>query len=97
MSLILITSKGYAHHFLSRISLNNQIVDAPDAVPFSDDLTVQDGLQVLCLPFTISPLSIPNKLQSLPNRITVTDNLQFDPAINFNFVRKIIWRTIYKS
>jgi len=80
------TSKGCAFEFLSRISLNNEKITAHDSVPFSEDLTVQHGTQILCLPFNISPLALPNKLQSLPKRVTVSDNLRFDPAIGFNFL-----------
>ena len=82
---------GFAHDFLSRISLNNEDIAASEAVPFCQDITTQCGLQVLCLPFTISPLSLPLKLQSLPKRVSVTDNLRFDPAVKFNFVSNAIW------
>ena len=79
--------EGYAFASLSRKSLNNTEMAASDTVPFSEDLTIQHGSQVLCIPFNISPLSLPNKLRSLPERVVVTDNLRFDHAINVNFVR----------
>jgi len=82
--------EGYSFDFLSRISLNNDEIAASDAVPFSEDLTTQHGSQVLCLPYNISPLSLVNKLRSMPNRVAVTDDLRFDPAININFVRNMI-------
>jgi hypothetical protein len=82
-------SKGYAHDFLSRISFNNEDIDPSYAVPFSCDLTVQHDSRILCLPYNISPLSLPIRLQYLPKRVAVADNLEFDPAIKINFVSNI--------
>ena len=82
-------SKGYAHDFLSRISFNNKNIDTSYAVPFSSDLTVQHDSPILCLPFNISPLSLPTRLQYLPTRVAVADDLEFDPAIKINFVSNI--------
>jgi hypothetical protein len=81
------SSEGYSFDVLSRISLNHDDIDASDAVPFSNDLMTQHGSQVLCLPYSISPLSLVEKLRSQPKRIVVNDDLKFDPAINLNFVR----------
>lgn len=85
---ILKSSEGYSFNILSSISLNNYIA-AYNAVPFSNDLVTQHGSQVLCLPYTISPLSLVKKLRSQQKRIVVNDDLQFDPAINLNFVSNV--------
>ncbi|KIM84868.1 hypothetical protein PILCRDRAFT_817672 [Piloderma croceum F 1598] len=77
---------GCSFRVLSGISLNNNDIAASDAIPFSNDLITQHGSQVLCLPYTISPFSLVKKLRSQPKRIVVNDGLQFDPAINLNFL-----------
>jgi len=78
--------KGYAYDFLSSISLNDDKISPSSAIPFTQDLTTQHGSQVLCLPYNISPFSVIDKLESSPKRMTVSEDLRFDSAINCKFV-----------
>jgi len=50
------------------------------AIPFSEDLKRQHGLDVMCMPYTLSPLSLPEAARSLfRSRAKISDVATFEP------------------
>lgn len=58
------------------------------AVPFSEDLRRQHDLDVMCMPYTISPLSLPEAARSLfRSRAKISDVATFEPdSLSFKLV-----------
>jgi hypothetical protein len=58
------------------------------AVPFSSELKNQHELDVMCLPYTISPLSLPEAVGSLfRSRAKINDVATFEPdSLSFKLV-----------
>ncbi|EGN99173.1 hypothetical protein SERLA73DRAFT_53875, partial [Serpula lacrymans var. lacrymans S7.3] len=59
----------------------NKNMDPRQTVPFSETLTRQSSDNVMCLPFTITPLSLPEQVRKLSfTQATVCDGFRFHPA-----------------
>lgn len=77
--------KGCAFQPLSRICFNSPEITPDKAVPFTQDLAVQDDQHVVCLPFTISPLTLGTH-GSLPSIRAANQKLVVNQGVNVNFV-----------
>jgi hypothetical protein len=76
--------EGFVHDPLSRISFaRHSLLPHLQMVPFSEELRNQYGGNVLCLPFTTSPLSLPAAALSLSREECTfgpDGMLRFNPA-----------------
>ncbi|EGO24741.1 hypothetical protein SERLADRAFT_438355 [Serpula lacrymans var. lacrymans S7.9] len=72
---------GYSLDLLGRLAFINKNMDPRQTVPFSETLTRQSSDNVMCLPFTITPLSLPEQVRKLSfTQATVCDGFRFHPA-----------------
>jgi len=72
---------GFAFKLLSMISLGSDALYRHDPVPFSQELENQYGAGILCLPYTISPLSLLELIHSSSyNQATASESLRFLPT-----------------
>jgi hypothetical protein len=92
---------GFSFEPMSRLSFNDvgredelsgsvlESAGFPMTVPFSEDLSQQYGVDVLCLPYTNSPLDSIARVKSLSSSQTVLqDNTRFLPeSIEFDLAR----------
>jgi len=70
---------GFSYAPLSTLSFTQPSMISL-AVPFSEDLKTQHGLDVMCIPYTISPLSLPEAANSLfRSRAKIGDIATFEP------------------
>ena len=61
------------------------------AVPFTPELRHQHGVDVSCLPFSISPVPLPKIVKSLtPSQSGLPDSVTFDAkSLEFSMVRRL--------
>ncbi|CAL1716729.1 unnamed protein product [Somion occarium] len=72
---------GFVFDPLSRISLKSPSLQKYTTVPFSSELERQYEQDILCLPFTISPFSLPSLARSTSfKNAVISDDLRFDPT-----------------
>jgi len=59
------------------------------AVPFTPELRHQHGAKVSCVPFSMSPVPLPEVLRSLtPSQTELGNSVKFDPkSVDFAMVR----------
>ncbi|KAG5644382.1 hypothetical protein DXG03_008610 [Asterophora parasitica] len=72
---------GSDYQVLSWTSNFPKEIDTVDPVPFTKDLEVQHGMEISCLPFTISPFAGLDLAKSMSSRDATIDEdgLRFDP------------------
>lgn len=78
---------GFSYKPLSTLSFAEP-GRVPLSVPMTSELKRQHGSDILCWPYTLSPLSLPQVAKSLSNsHITTGDGANWDPAsLNFKMV-----------
>lgn len=51
------------------------------AIPFSEDMTRQHDTDILCIPYSVTPFSIPSALQTLlEQKAILSDDIKFNPS-----------------
>jgi hypothetical protein len=82
------TFKGFSLDPLSRLSFNNKALHRLEHVPYSEQLEEQHGTKILCMPYTISPLSLHESARALSyGQATISNDLRFLPnSTKLNFV-----------
>lgn len=71
---------------MSRIALNSTKLDPNESVPVSQVLSHQDVKRITCLPYTVSPFSLLEKLCSSRQTIRASDSIRFDSNVKDQFV-----------
>lgn len=70
---------GCDFRVLSWVSYTSQALDHIEPVPFTEDLEVQYGTEVTCMPYTISPLSALDIAHSTYGGVELAEDLRFAP------------------
>ncbi|KZP23785.1 hypothetical protein FIBSPDRAFT_445729 [Athelia psychrophila] len=76
---------GCTFNPLSRISFNSSEIVPGAAVPFTKDLAFHSGQEVLCLPYTLSPLALGRPGTSLSRMVAGEKQVDFAKDVNVNF------------
>jgi len=81
---------GFSFDPLSTLSFSQPGLEGL-AVPFTPELQHQHGVDVSCLPFSISPVQLPKVAKSLvPSQLDMPDSVTFDPkSVDFTMVRRL--------
>ena len=81
---------GFSFDPLSALSFSQPRLEEL-AVPFTPELQNQHGLDVSCLPFSISPIPLPKVVKSLvPSQSKLPDSVTFDAkSVEFSMVRRL--------
>jgi len=81
---------GFSFDPLSALSFSQPRLEEL-AVPFTPKLQHQHGLDVSCLPFSISPVPLPKVVKSLiPSQSKLPDSVTFDAkSVEFSMVRRL--------
>jgi len=71
---------GYSYDPLSKLAFSESLMYTL-AVPFTRELKRQHNMDIICLPFTVTPLALPSFGQSLsPSQTLIEDDVYLDPA-----------------
>ena len=83
-------STGFSFDPLSTLSFSQPRLEEL-AVPFTPELRHQHGIDVSCLPFSMSPVPLPEVVKSLtPSQTELPDSVTFDPkSVDFSMVRRL--------
>jgi len=87
-SCLTFPSIGFSFDPLSTLSFSQPKLEEL-AVPFTPELRHQHGIDVSCLPFSISPIPLPEVVKSLtPSQTELPDSVTFDAkSVDFSMVR----------
>jgi len=88
--VILTPTTGFSFDPLSTLSFSQPRLEEL-AVPFTPELRHQNGVDVTCLPFSISPVPLPKIVKSLtPSQSGLPDKLMFGAkSVEFSMVRRL--------
>ncbi|EMD34074.1 hypothetical protein CERSUDRAFT_97999 [Gelatoporia subvermispora B] len=79
---------GFSIEPLSRLSLNCDALIKHETVPWFDQLRVQNGEEIVCQPFTLSPLALQDAARSLSlKQAQISEGFRLDPSsVNFHML-----------